>query len=114
MAPARLQRLLAPSVTDIVFILLAVTIPLLRAHQLLNSDGDLARHLRVGNYILDHHGLFFHDFLSFTVFGKPFVPYEWLSEVIFALTNRVGGLPAVVILCGLIIASTYALVTHFL
>ena len=113
-AATGIQRLLVPSVTDIVFVLLAFLAPLGKAREMLNSDGDLARHLRVGNYILDHHGLFHHDFLSFTVYGKAFVPYEWLSEVIFALANRAGGLPAVVILTGLVIASTYALVTHFL
>ena len=110
----RLQRLLLPSVTDIVFLLLAVSAPMSKSHQMLNSDGDLARHLRVGNYILDHHGLYYHDFLSFTVFGKPFVPYEWGSEILFALADRIGGLPGVVIFTGLIVAATYALVTHFL
>ncbi len=113
-AQTGLQRLLLPSVTDLVFLLLAVLTPVSKAHQMLNSDGDLARHLRVGNYILNHHGLFYHDFLSFTVFGKPFVPYEWGSEVLFTLADRIGGLAGVVIFTGLIVASTYALVTHFL
>ncbi|HUZ01275.1 MAG TPA: hypothetical protein VMU89_13075, partial [Thermomicrobiaceae bacterium] len=103
-----------PSLVDLVFILLAIGVPALMAIPLLNSDGDLARHLRVGGMILDKHGLFFRDSLSFTMFGKPFVPYEWLSEVLFAAANRVGGLPAVAILAGLVIAATYALVVAFL
>ncbi len=111
---SKIQHFLFPSVTDLVFIMLAIAVPLVRAHSMLNSDGDLARHLRVGNYILDHHGLFYHDFLSYTVFGKSFIPYEWLSEVTFALVDRLGGLPAVVIFTALIIALTYALITHFL
>src|SRR5262249_7239951 len=47
-------------------------------------------------------------------FGQPFVPYEWLSEVVFAAAHRIGGLPAVAIVTGLVVAATYAFVTVFL
>jgi len=103
-----------PSFADLTFVLLAVGVPVAMALPLLNGDGDLARHLRVGSIVLEKHALFFRDSLSFTMFGKPFVPYEWLSEVLFAAANRVGGLPAVAILAGLVIAATYALVVAFL
>ncbi|HEU4762925.1 MAG TPA: hypothetical protein VFS74_11440, partial [Gemmatimonadales bacterium] len=56
----------------------------LRGWQMINTDGDLGRHLRVGREILAH-GLFFTDKFSWTMQGKPFVPYEWGSEVLFAL-----------------------------
>ncbi len=111
---SKIQRFLLPSVTDIVFGFLLIVSALGESNRMLNSDGDLARHLRVGNYILDHHGLFYHDIFSFTVQGKAFVPYEWLSEVLFALSDRVGGLAAVVVLTALVGTTTYALVTHFL
>ncbi len=111
---ARLSRYLLPSATDIVFGVLVLISTLGMANRMLNSDGDLARHIRVGNYILDHHGLFYSDIFSFTVAGKSFVPYEWLSEIIFALCYRLGGLPAIAVMTGLVGALTYTLVTVFL
>ena len=83
------------------------------AGQLLSSDGDLGRHLRVGEHILTH-GLLYQDIFSFTKLGQPFVGYEWLSEVVYAGMYRLGGLPAVLVFCALLIALTYAWLTHWL
>lgn len=105
---------LVPTGAAALFVLLALTVPIARAQQLLNGDGDLARHLRVGSYILDRRGLFYHDVFSYTMQGRPFVPYEWLSEVLYTLAERAGGLAGVAVLAGLVIAATYALVTLFL
>jgi hypothetical protein len=107
------RRALLPSAFDIVFVALALVVPFAWVEPLLNADGDLARHLRVGDTILQH-GLFFRDLFSNTKLGKPFVPYEWLSEVVFAVVNRIGGLAAVSIFCGLVIGATYALLVLFL
>jgi hypothetical protein len=106
-------RLPSPSLVDILFLCLALAVPLGRAEVLLNSDGDLGRHLRVGEYILAN-GWLRTDVFSFTKFGQPFVGYEWLSEVLFALVYRIGGLPLVAVACGLLIAGTYALVVALL
>ncbi len=103
-----------PSSVDLLFMLLAGLIPFVWVRPLLNADGDLARHLRVGETILHDGGLFYRDPFSFTMYGKPFVPYEWLSEVTVALLNRLGGLPAIAIFHGLVIGLTYALVVLFL
>jgi hypothetical protein len=88
-------------------------VPLALGKGLLNSDGDLGRHLRVGEYILNH-GLLHRDIFSFTKLGQPFVGYEWLSEVGFAGVYRLGGLPAVSVACGLLVALTYAFLTRWL
>ncbi len=110
--PRRLA-LLHPALPALIFVVLALLIPLGMAGQLLSSDGDLGRHLRVGEYILTH-GLLYHDIFSFTKLGQPFVGYEWLSEVIYAGVFRLGGLPAVLVFCALLIALTYAWLTHWL
>lgn len=102
-----------PSLPDLVFLGLALLVPLGLGKQLLNSDGDLGRHLRVGEYMLTH-GLLQKDLFSFTKLGEPFVGYEWLSEVAFASVYRLGGLPAVSVACGLLIGLTYAVLTGFL
>lgn len=111
---SRARRLAAPSIPALVFVLLAVLVPILLQKPLLNSDGDLARHLRHGQYMLEHGGLIRADPFSFTRPGAPFVGFEYGSQLLYALTERVGGLPAVAILAGFLIALTYALLTRFL
>ncbi|MEN6408163.1 MAG: hypothetical protein ABFD44_00460, partial [Anaerolineaceae bacterium] len=74
--------------------------------RLLNMDGDLGRHITVGNYILDQRSIPTRDVFSFTMPGQPLVPHEWLADVIFALANRWMGLDGVVLLCALLIASS--------
>jgi hypothetical protein len=104
----------APSILALVFVLLSVVVPLALQRPVLNSDGDLARHLRHGHYMLEHGGIIRADPFSFTRPGAPFVGFEYGSQVIYALAERVGGLPAVAVLTGLLIALTYTLLTRLL
>jgi len=112
--PSRPWRFGPPSIPAVVFVLLATLVPVLLQTPLLNSDGDLARHLRHGRYMLEHGGLIRADPFSFTRPGAPFVGFEYGSQLLYALAERVGGLPAVAVLAGLLIALTYALLTRFL
>jgi hypothetical protein len=107
-------RSLAPTPTALVFVLLSVAVPILLQHPLLNSDGDLARHLAHGRYMLEHGGVIRADPFSFTRPGAPFVAFEYGSQLLYALAERLGGLPAVAILAGILVALTYALLTRFL
>jgi hypothetical protein len=102
------------STVDVLFLVFAIGVPIARANSMLSGDGDLARHLRVGGDILNMGGLFFTDPYSWTMGGQPFVPYEWGSEVLVALANMIGGLPAVLVLTGLVVAFTNLLVVFFL
>lgn len=101
------------SIVDMVFLVLALGIPLGLAKFVLNSDGDLPRHLRMGAYIL-HGGPYQVDPFSFTRTGQPLVLFEWLSEVFFALAHAVGGLAAVAIATGLVLALAYTIIAMFL
>src|ERR1051325_19105 len=76
---------------------------------LLNGDGDLGRHLTIGNYILDNLKIPTQDLFSHTMQGKPLVPHEWLAEVGFSLVNGFIGLDGVVLLIALLIATTFTL-----
>jgi hypothetical protein len=76
---------------------------------LLNGDGDLGRHLTIGNYILDNLKIPTQDLFSHTMQGKPLVPHEWLAEVGFSLVNGLMGLDGVVLLIALLIATTFTL-----
>jgi len=109
-----ITKKLAPSPTALIFGLLAIGVPLLLQKPLLNSDGDLARHLASGRYMLEHGSLIRADPFSFTHAGAPAVGFEYGSELLFTLAERAGGLPAVATLAGLLIALTYGLLTRLL
>jgi len=110
MSAMDLRRFALPSPADAVFILILLSVTLVRGHQAINTDGDLGRHIRVGETILAEGGLFYTDRFSHTMAGQPFVPYEWLSEVLFAAAHRLAGLPGALVLTGIVVAAAYALV----
>lgn len=103
-----------PSLFDIIFILWAIVIPVGFSGRLLSSDGDLARHLRLGELMLSRHAMLRTDVFSFTAAGKPFLAFEWGSEVAYAAAERLGGLALVAVLAGLLLALTFTLVARFL
>jgi hypothetical protein len=103
-----------PSLFDIVFIIWVVVVPVGFGSRLINSDGDMARHIRLGEAILDQGSLPRSDFFSHTMAGRPFIAFEWGSEVVYALAYRAAGLAGVAVLAGLVLALTYALVARFL
>ena len=104
-----MPRLAPPSIPAVVFALLAVLIPLGLQKPLLNSDGDLARHLRHGRYMLEHGTVIRQDPFSFTKPTAPDIGFEYGSQLLYAMAERVGGLPGVALLAGILIAATYAL-----
>jgi hypothetical protein len=103
-----------PSLFDIIFIIWVVVIPVGFGSRMINSDGDMARHIRLGEAILDQGTLPRADFFSHTMAGKPFIAFEWGSELIYGLAYRLAGLAGVVVLGGVVLALTYALVARFL
>lgn len=80
---------------------------------LFRHDGDVGRHVRVGNYILETGSIPRMDLFSHTMYGQPFVPYEWLSEVIFAAADRAAGLAGIAVLAGLLFSATCLVVFRF-
>jgi ABC-type amino acid transport system permease subunit len=107
-SPNRLRA----SIVDLTFIIWACVVPLLFGNRLFNGDGDFARHLRMGEFVLAG-GPYQTDGFAHT-FSGPFLTTEWLSQVTFALANRVGGLPAAAVLAGLLIGAAYALIVQFM
>src|SRR5574340_309522 len=75
--------------------------------RMVNGDGDLGRHITVGNYILDHAMIPVRDVFSHTMAGQPLTPHEWLAEVIFALAHRILGLNGPVLVSALTIATAF-------
>lgn len=63
------------------------------------NDGDVSWHIATGEWILSHWSIPHVDPFSFTWGGKPWVPIEWLAEVIYASAFKLagyGGVAAVV------------------
>jgi hypothetical protein len=103
-----------PSLFDIVFLIWALVIPIGFSGRLINSDGDLARHLRLGELMIEQRGLLRQDVFSHTAAGKPFLAFEWGSEVVYAAAEKLGGLALVSIVAGLVLALTFALLVRFM
>jgi hypothetical protein len=92
-----------PSVADLVFATVLIGALLGKQGDML--DGDSAWHLRIGATILDS-GLPRREFMLATSLGQPHIYWEWLSQVIYALGLRLGGLNGVVAVASLLIALT--------
>lgn len=110
----RLADRVAPSIPATFFIVLATMAPFAAQRRILNGDGDLARHLRHGLYMLQHHTLIWYDPFSFSRPGQPFVPFEYGSQLIYTAVYQISGLAGVTIFAGLLIGTVYALVARFL
>lgn len=81
--------------------------------QLLN-DPDSYSHIAVGRWILAHGALPTSDPFSFSMHGAPWIPFEWLSEVIYAAVYALAGWAGVVVLAAAAIALAVSLLTCFL
>jgi hypothetical protein len=111
-APARRHRL--PSIPALVFIVVLGFALAVFQEPLLNSDGDLPRHLRHGEWMLQHRALITSDPFSYTMAGRPFVGFEYGSQLLYATAHRLGGLAGVTVLAALLIAAAYALLARFM
>lgn len=97
---------LLPRIQDIFFIALFFAV-LVLGNRMLNLDGDLPRHLLMGQQILQTRSvptteLFIHPYL-----GRHYVTHEWLADVLFF------GMYSAVGLKGIILFSATALATIF-
>ena len=65
---------------------------------LMPFQSDTWWHLRAGQEMVSRRFVMLHDEFSFTVAGTYWPNHEWLSEIVFYLTYRVGGLPGMTLL----------------
>lgn len=97
MIPSRLTKLKwLPAATALAFIL-----PILLLYWQLGgpagllADPSTGVHVRAGQWILVHHAIPRRDLFSFTLAGRSWCDWEWLSDVAFALAYRLDGLSGV-------------------
>ena len=74
------------------------------------NDGDVSWHIATGQWILDHRAIPHVDPFSFTWAGKPWVPIEWLAEVIMAGAFRLAGYGGIAALATAALLALHAVV----
>jgi hypothetical protein len=107
------MRFRGPSVVALLFGFWALVAPIGFSGWMLNGDGDLGRHLVLGRHIPTH-GVSFPDIWSHSKAGETFTAYAWLSEVILAGLEALGGLAGVAIFSSILVAASVALLAVFL
>jgi len=98
-----------PGFRDLIFVALFLSV-LGAGRQMLGIDSDLGRHLALGSFILDQRIIPTRDLFSHTLPDQPRPPYEWLSQLIFALAYRILDLDGVILLAAIIIGITFTLI----
>ena len=73
---------------------------------------DFWWHLKVGEVIVTTRHLPRVDLFSFTHAGQSFVHQNWLGEVLYYLTYRVGGFPLLVVLNTMLLAAALLPIWH--
>ena len=99
-------------IPDLVFISVLI-IALASGRQMLDLDSDIGRHLTLGNYMLNERLIPAHDLFSHTRAGLSRPPYEWMSQILFALSNRLLGLDGDILLTSIVLALTFFLICKF-
>ena len=86
----------APSLTSLAFILpVALLYWQLGGPSVLLTDPNTGVHVRAGDWIVAHRTIPRRDLFSFALAGRQWCDWEWLSDLVFALLHRWGGLPAI-------------------
>lgn len=110
----RVNKNNAPSAADLIFMIVAPLTAIRGTVKLTQSDGDLSAHIRMGETILSTGQLPTHSLASYTAPLDPMGAHAWLSEVVFALLYRIGGLPLLSVVTGILVGATHAMLALFL
>jgi len=104
--------ILFPKIQDIVFLVVFLGIVIL-GPRILNQDGDLGRHITIGNYILANKIIPIQDIFSHTMEGQSLTPHEWLIQVTFAIADHWLGLDGIVLLIAILLSFTFLYLYQF-
>jgi hypothetical protein len=99
---------LLPRLQDMFFICVLLAC-IYYGDRLFNLDGDLGRHITVGNYILENKAFPTRDIFSHSMNGQPLVPHEWLAQTLFSAAHSLLGLSGVVLLTSVSVAAAFTL-----
>ena len=72
------------------------------------GDPDTYWHIALGKWMYAERTFSRYDTFSYTAFGQPWVNTEWLAQFSFFLTYSLFGWRGIVLLCGVVIGSTFS------
>src|SRR5512143_2321086 len=99
---------LLPRLRDIVFCLIFAA-AMGAGWRTLNGDGDLPRHLLMGQVIVQSRSIPRVEMFSYYYEGQPYAPHEWIADVVYYLSYKLLGMGGVVLLTAVLIAATFYL-----
>lgn len=102
-------RFLIPSVADLIFIILLVTLTCGAMASRLLDDAGIGWHIRNGQQILQTHAVTRTDPFSVSTNGKAWYAWEWLYDLLIAAIHARLGLNGVVFFTAVLVAATFAL-----
>jgi hypothetical protein len=109
------DRFLLPSIADCAFVAVLFWLFFFgQAATALLGDGDTGWHIRTGEWVLAQGRFPHHDLFSFSMQGQQWFAWEWLSDVLFAVVHHHFGLAGLVLLAGVVIAATAALLLRYM
>ena len=100
-----------PRLRDALFMSLFAAV-ILFGPRIFNLDGDLGRHITIGNVIVDTLSIPTQDIFSHTMSGEPLTPHEWIAQLFFAIAHRALSLSGAVFFSGFLIAGAFTIVYH--
>jgi len=95
---------------DWLYLGLVLLVILSIAYLLPVEPNDYWWYVRIGKDTLHAGAVPTVDTLSFTQAGQPVIYFSWLSAILFAQINQVGGIPLTVLVRGLVITLGYVLI----
>ena len=99
--------LFLPSLSDLAFLIpIVVLFGCTTGVGWLLTDSDTGWHIRAGEWMLNNGRVPTTDVFSFTMAGKPWFAWEWLSDVFMATVHRSGGLAGIVLASLLLLGAT--------
>lgn len=82
--------------------------------RIMSGDGDPARHIVVGEYILSTRTIPATNLFSFALADRPFGAHEWLAEVASAVSHRLLGPAGPALLHGAVVALAFGILFRHL
>ena len=107
-SPSSVISAFLPRMSAILFILLFFS-ALTLGPEMLNLDGDLPRHLLMGRYMVQTKTIPTTELFMYPYLGQPYVPHEWLTDVLFYGVYSIGNWAGLVLLAALLLAVTFTL-----
>lgn len=101
------------SLSLMTFVILFILL-LLRSQTAALNDPDTLMHITIGKWILQNGSVPDHDVFSFTRSGAPWVPHEWLSDIVLYLVHYTTGWAGLIVMSVVCATTSLAYLFRFM